>query len=409
LKTSFFYSIISKSNSGDQPEIMISRVRAIRALENGDLENTILGQMSRQFKNRDFVNRLKHGEQAWKTKLQSEGATDAGGPYRECFSSISSELHSGNHLLALCPNGKFNIGLNRDKYLPRPSLHSPLHLDLFRCLGILIGITLRTKGNFIVNFPTMIWKSLINEPPTLLDFEDIDSSALKALDSVRNIDTNEIPPEDFSDTFVYQFTTFLTDGTEIELVPGGREIELTYENRVEYCDLVIKTQMSAYDKQIKAIREGISYIVPINIIDSLFTAGHFETLVCGKQRMDIDLLKSQTEYSLDRNDERVRNLWTILAEMTPEQQALFLKFCWGRSRIPLTVSGFAGKKFKIDSMTRGSNPDLNFPEACTCYFTLKLPLYTTIDIMRAKLLYAIYNCVAIDMDQEAVDRSEWRD
>jgi len=125
--------------------------------------------------------------------------------------------------------------------------------------------------------------------------------------------------------------------------------------------------------------------------------------------MDVELLKSQTEYSLDRNDERVRNLWTILSEMTPEQQALFLRFCWGRSRLPLTVTAFAGKKFKIDSITRGSNPDLNLPEACTCYFTLKLPLYTTIDIMRTKLIYAIYNCVAIDMDQEAVDRSEWRE
>jgi len=270
LKTSFFYNIISKSNTGDQPEITISRVKGIRALDNNDLDNTIFGQIARQCKNRDFINRLKHGEQAWKTKLASEGAIDAGGPYRECFSNLSSELHSSNHLLSLCPNGKFNIGLNRDKFLPRPSYNSPSHLELYRFLGVLIGITLRTKGNFIINFPTMIWKALINETPTLQDFEAIDSSALKALDSVRNIEQTGVTPEEFSNLFFYQFTTYLTDGTETELVPGGRDIELTYENRNEYCDLVIKTQMNAYDKQIKAIREGINLIVPINIIDSLF-------------------------------------------------------------------------------------------------------------------------------------------
>jgi len=255
----------------------------------------------------------------------------------------------------------------------------------------------------------MIWKALINETPSVQDFEAIDSSALKALDSVRNIDQTGVGPEDFATIFYESFTTYLPDGTCVELVPGGKNIDLTFENRHEYCDLAIKTQMSAYDKQIKAIREGISWIVPINIIDGLFTASQFETLICGKQQMNIDLLKSQTEYALDRNDERVRNLWVLLGEMTPEQQSLFLRFCWGRSRLPLTVSGFNGKKFKIDSISRGNNPDLILPEACTCFFTLKLPLYTTIDAMRAKLIYAIYNCVAIDADQEAVDRTEWRD
>jgi len=319
---------------------------------------------------------------------------------------MAQELHSGNHLLALCPNGKFNIGQNRDKFLPRASFNSPQYLEYFRFLGVLLGITLRTKGGFVVNFPTLIWKALINDTPTLQDFEAIDGAALKALDSIRHTELSE---DDFLNTYFEVFTTYLPDGTQVELLPGGSNIELTYQNRIEYCDLVTKIQMSAYDKQIKAIREGISYIVPINIIDGLFTASQFETLICGKQQMNVELLRSQTEYSLDRNDLRCTWLWQLLNEMTPEQQCLWLRFCWGRSRLPLSVSGFNGKKFKIDSFSRGGNPDTNLPEACTCYFTLKLPLYTTIEFMREKIIYAIYNCVAIDADQEAVDRSEWRE
>jgi len=409
LKTTFFYAIVAKTHGGDQPELMISRVKGIRALEAGDIDNTVFGQLARHCKSRDMVNRLRSSEQAWKTKLQSEGAIDAGGPYRECFSTMANELHSGNHLLSLCPNGKFNIGQNRDKFLPRPSFNTAHHLELYRFLGVLMGIVLRTKGNLVLNFPTMIWKALVNDTPTLQDLEAIDGTALRAVESIRNIDQSGVDADTFADLFFETFTTYLADGSSVELIPGGRNIDLTFHNRFEYCDLVLQTQMHAYDKQIKAIREGINYIVPLNIIDGFFTHSQLETLICGKLNMNIDLLRSQTEYSIDRNDIRVGFLFTLLEQMTPEQQALFLRFCWGRSRLPLSITGFNGRKFKIESLTRGNNPDSILPEACTCFFTLKVPLYTTIDIMRERLIYAIYNCVAIDMDQEAVDRSEWRD
>jgi len=379
-----------------------------RAVDAGNIENTIFDQISKQVNSRAIIDRLKGAEQAWGTKLQSEGAIDAGGPYRECISSMASELHSPNHLLALCPNGKFNIGQNRDKYLPRPSYNNPQQLEWYRFLGILIGITLRTKGNFILNFPSMIWKALINETPVVQDLEAIDSTALRAVESIRNIDQTGVDAEMFSDIFFEDFTTYLTDGTKVELKPGGKNIELTFHNRHEYCDLVIETQMHAYDKQIKAIREGMAYIIPLNILEGSFTWQQLEQLVCGKPEMNVDLLKSQTEFALDRNDFRSIFLFKLLSDMGPEEQSLFLRFCWGRTRLPLSATGFNGKKFKIDSLSR-ANPDQQLPEACTCFFTLKLPMYTTTDIMKDKIIYAIHNCTAIDADQEAVDRSEWRE
>jgi len=252
----------------------------------------------------------------------------------------------------------------------------------------------------------MIWKSLLNETPTIQDLEAIDSTALKAVDSIRNIDQTGVDAESFADLFFENFTTYLTDGSQVELRPGGRSMDLTFDNRFEYCDLVLQTQLRAYDKQVKAIREGINIIVPLNILEGFFTWQQLETYVCGKQKMDVDLLKQQTDFSMDRNDFRVLYLWTLLNELPPEEQALFLRFCWGRSRLPLSINGFNGKRFKIESLSR-TNPDVQLPEACTCFFTLKLPMYTTTDIMKDKIIYAIHNCFAIDADQEAVDRSEW--
>ena len=39
-----------------------------------------------------------------------------------------------------------------------------------------------------------------------------------------------------------------------------------------------------------------------------------------------------------------------------------------------------------------------FPVAHTCFFSLELPAYSTLDIMKEKLRYAIFNCEAIDGD-----------
>ena len=37
--------------------------------------------------------------------------------------------------------------------------------------------------------------------------------------------------------------------------------------------------------------------------------------------------------------------------------------------------------------------------AHTCFFSIEIPRYSSKDIMREKMLYAIYNCIAIDGDE----------
>ena len=45
-----------------------------------------------------------------------------------------------------------------------------------------------------------------------------------------------------------------------------------------------------------------------------------------------------------------------------------------------------------------SNPDRRLPSATTCYFTLKLPNYSSYEILYEKLKYVITNCSEIDAD-----------
>ncbi len=120
-------------------------------------------------------------------------------------------------------------------------------------------------------------------------------------------------------------------------------------------------------------------------------------MVCGCAEIDIKLLESITEYSsCDANDSHIRNFWQALGEFNNEERSALIRFTWGRSRLPLTAEGFT-QRFKIQSFDR-SPPDSYFPIAHTCFFSLELPRYSSIEIMKERLRYAIFNCHAIDAD-----------
>jgi hypothetical protein len=122
--------------------------------------------------------------------------------------------------------------------------------------------------------------------------------------------------------------------------------------------------------------------------------------VCGSPEIDIKLLESMTEYSsCSQSDNHVRMFWQTLSEFSNDERSALIKFSWGRSRLPINAEGFT-QKFKIQSFDRNP-PDNYFPVAHTCFFSLELPRYSSLEIMKEKLRYAIFNCQAIDGDDTA--------
>jgi hypothetical protein len=96
--------------------------------------------------------------------------------------------------------------------------------------------------------------------------------------------------------------------------------------------------------------------------------------------------------------------WQIMHGFSVKEKELLLRFVWGRSRLPLSQQDFT-QKFEI--MTCHINNDNVLPLAHTCFFQLELPRYTTIEIMKAKLLYAITSCIEVDMDGVAQNNAVW--
>jgi len=62
----------------------------------------------------------------------------------------------------------------------------------------------------------------------------------------------------------------------------------------------------------------------------------------------------------------------------------YLKFVWGRSRLPLTQEGFSQKHYI--NRQYSNHPDISLPVAHTCGFSIDLPTYSSYEILYKKLL-----------------------
>jgi len=396
--------ISSASPSSSQFEMRISRPRAAKFSRTGQVDHEarhmVFSQVFRQMHPMP-PSSLRRTDKLYNVMFLGERAQDAGGPYRESYATMANELQSrALPLLLRTPNGRDSVGQNREKWVLNPGATTSLHMDMFCFLGKLMGIAIRTKEYLALDIPSIVWKLLVGETPNREDLEAIDLFQIQSLEKLRNIHLHGIDSESFGYTFYETFVTISTDSRTIELIPNGKEKDVTFENRNYYCDLVEQYRLHEFDRQAAAVRQGLGCMIPSRLL-SIYTWDQLEEMVCGRPTIDIQLLKSVTEYSsCSANDAHILLFWQAMEEFTNEERSMFIRFTWGRSRLPLTADSFP-QRFKLQSFGK-SPPDSYLPISHTCFFSVELPRYSTLEIMKDKLRYAIYNCQAIDGDDTSV-------
>ena len=88
--------------------------------------------------------------------------------------------------------------------------------------------------------------------------------------------------------------------------------------------------------------------------------------------------------------------------MTQHERAGFINFVSARSRLPANAADFP-MRFKIKMASARENPDIQLPHAQTCFFQLVLPEYSSSEICKERILYAVMN--PPNMDGDFVDRT----
>ncbi|KAK9747352.1 HECT-domain (ubiquitin-transferase) [Popillia japonica] len=170
---------------------------------------------------------------------------------------------------------------------------------------------------------------------------------------------------------------------------------------MEYVKLALNFRLHEFDEQVKAVRDGMSKVVPVPLL-SLFSAYELETMVCGSPDIPLTLLKSVATYKgIDSTAPLIQWFWEVMEEFTNQERSLFLRFVWGRTRLPRTIADFRGRDFVIQVLDKYNPPDHFLPESYTCFFLLKMPRYSCKPVLQEKLKYAIHFCKSIDTDEYA--------
>ncbi|KAK7912664.1 hypothetical protein WMY93_012875 [Mugilogobius chulae] len=379
------------------PQITVKRIST-----RGRKCKPILVQIARQVVKLNASD-LRLPSRAWKVKLVGEGADDAGGVFDDTITEMCQELETGVvDLLIPSPNATAEVGYNRDRFLLNPSACLDEHMLQFKFLGILMGVAIRTKKPLDLHLAPLVWKQLCCIPLALEDLEEVDLLYVQTLKSILYIEDSGITEDNFNDMITLDsFVGQSADGKMVPIIPGGNSIPLTFSNRKEYVERAIEYRLHEIDRQVAAVREGMSWIVPVPLL-SLLTSKQLEQMVCGLPEISCDVLKKVVRYrEVDEQHALVQWFWQTLEEFSNEERVLFMRFVSGRSRLPANTADIS-QRFQIMKVDR---PYDSLPTSQTCFFQLRLPPYTSQSVMAERLRYAINNCRSIDMDNYMLSRN----
>uniref|UniRef100_A0AAY5KIB2 E3 ubiquitin-protein ligase n=1 Tax=Esox lucius TaxID=8010 RepID=A0AAY5KIB2_ESOLU len=180
----------------------------------------------------------------------------------------------------------------------------------------------------------------------------------------------------------------------IELKKGGKDVPVTIYNLEEYLRLVVYWTMNeGVSRQFESFREGFESVFPLHHLQ-YFYPEELDQLLCGSksETWDVKTLMEccRPDHGYTHDSRAVRFLFDVLSSFDAEQQRLFLQFVTGSPRLP--VGGFRSLNPPLTIVRKTfestENPDDFLPSVMTCVNYLKLPDYSSIEIMREKLLIA---------------------
>jgi len=383
-------------------EITLSRIKANvfykKNILDRDLQYTVFSQLFRKTRGYPLKNYLcKNNNRLFKIRLTGEGATDFSGVYNEIMSIISFELESDYlDLFIKTPNNKNEIGALRDKFMPNPKAKGKTKNDMYYFLGNLMLHAISSGNVLNLNLHPIFYKKLLNKEVDFSEIETLDKLSYKFIINLENIKSEEEFDNLHDDLY---FAVPSVDNTLTDLIENGQNKKVTFKNLPEYINLYKKFLLTEYDNQISLIRSGLFdllFKLTQKNFSYLLTPQDLEEFITGIPKLDIQLLRESTLYdSYEANSKIIQDFWKVLESFSEEEKSLYLKFVSGRTRLPDARS--INLIHKIQKLNK-RNPDSYMPISTTCYFTLSLPNYSSYEILRDKLRYAIHNCNSIDAD-----------
>ncbi|GAA6031536.1 hypothetical protein JCM8097_006506 [Rhodosporidiobolus ruineniae] len=322
---------------------------------------------------------VKHGK--LNIRFYGEEGVDAGGVTREWFGVLARQMFNPNYAL-FQPQAA-------DSLVYQPNKSSSInedHLLYFRFIGRIIGKAIHDQRILEAYFSRAVYKHMLGKPVDHRDLESIDPEYYKSLVWMLDNDITDVIDLTFSverDEFGFVDV--------VDLIPNGRNIAVTNENKGEYVRLIAEQRLHREIKdQMKALLEGLYEIVPKDILQ-IFSERELELLISGLPEVDVDEWRGHTDLvGYKPSDPVIGYFWRAVRSFSHEERAKLLQFVTGSSRVPLegfgALQGMSGvTRFSIHKA--GGKGSL--PTAHTCFNQLDLPDYESYESFCRQLRTAI--------------------
>lgn len=399
LKLARFSDVVNETVTAGQKELSLDRMKMLECRDSGACDDEgvkmLFAQASHQAQGCGRVV-LRSTERPLHISYVNEEGVDAGGLYRDFMDSCAAELMSPSlPLFVRTPNNRSNSGECREAWQLAPRPTTPATRRMLKFLGQIMGICLRRGDVLPLSLSPVAWKLLVGEEPTLEDLGREDAATAASVQSLQNVEALGVTPGDFEDFFGEMCFVFHNSaGVEVSLGKRGAQKRVTFKNAQKFAELIKEMRLHEAAEQVALLRAGMAMVVPVGCL-SLWCWHDLELRVCGNPFVDVEALKRHA--SLDgykEGDAPVRYLWHTLTSMGQEDLTRFVHFCWGRSRLPPEGSS----QWDVFKITLAADiPADGLPRAHTCFFQLDLPRYPSRQVAAEKILYAVQNCVSIQI------------
>lgn len=179
---------------------------------------------------------------------------------------------------------------------------------------------------------------------------------------------------------------------ETELIENGGAVEVSDSNLEQYIALLVDTTVCVTG-QVEAFVKGFSTVFPYNSL--LIFSPQELVLMLGSETEDwsFDTIFScvKADHGYNMESRVVMELITLMSEFSSMERRQFLQFITGAAKLP--VGGFKGLSPELTVVRKSEEDDLTpddyLPSVMTCANYLKLPEYSSKEVMRQRISQAM--------------------
>lgn len=309
-------------------------------------------------------------------EFEGEQGVDEGGVSKEFFQLVVEQIFNPDY-------GMFTYDDSTNLFWF--NAHSLETKAQFTLIGVVLGLAIYNNCILDVKFPSVVYKKLLGKRAKFEDMADSHPVLYRSLKQLLEYDGDV--ENDMLATFSVEYSDMFGISHVHELKEGGEKLAVTKENRQEYVRLYSDWLLNeSITEQFSAFRHGFELVVVKSPLKYMFRPEELEVLISGSQEYDFAQLESTTDYDggFTRSSETVQDFWSVVHEMSVEEQKRLLQFTTGTDRAP--VGGLSQIKLVI---ARNGPDSERLPTAHTCFNVILLPDYKNREKLKERLHKAI--------------------